>query len=433
MTRARKWWLGIGFTLGVFALLAVIVVSLIPSDEELALRAAAELEAKLGVPVSIGALYWQLLPSPLVVIENAATRQPQPVEVKKLTAYLDTAALWQRRLKVDRAELQGAVVPQLSLRALARQGQTVGADKPGKFTVDEIPLARFEFHDVTWISRRGNHVVYDGEVDFDARWRPRTAQLRRPEVKPATDLTLTRQGQDDRWDVRANVGGGSANGQAQLDSGASGAMRLTGKLQPRGIEVDSALQAFNRRSIVAGKASGETTLSASGATVGELAQSLHTTTPFTVGRSTLLRFDLDKAIRTVGKDHSGKTPLDSITGQLDTQNTPDGMVVDFSSIKATSGALSASGKARVANRQIDAEFAVDLVKGLVGIPLKISGPLDQVKVSVPASAVAGAVVGTTVLPGIGTAIGARIGAAIGQIFGAKPAGQTSAAPAGKRP
>ena len=430
MTHARKWWLGIGFTLGVFALLAVIVVSLIPSDEELARRAAAELEAKLGVPVSIGALHWQLLPSPLVVIENAATRQPQPLEVKKLTAYLDTAALWQRRLKVDRAELQGAVVPQLSLRALAPQDPAAGADKPGSFTVDEIPLARFEFHDVTWISRRGNRVVYDGEVDFDAGWRPRTAQLRRPEVKPATDLTLTRQGQDDRWDVRANVGGGAANGQVQLESGAKGgAMRLSGKLQPRGIEVDSALQAFNRRSIVAGKASGETTLSASGATVGELAQSLHTTTPFTVGRSTLLRFDLDKAIRTVGKDHSGKTPLDSITGQLDTQNTPDGMVVDFSRIKAKSGALSASGKARVANRHIDAEFAVDLVKGLVGIPLKISGPLDQVKVSVPASAVAGAVAGTAVLPGIGTAIGARIGAAMGQIFGARPA----AAPAGKRP
>ena len=343
--------------------------------------------------------------------------------MKKLTAYLDKAALWQRRLKVDRAELQGAVVPQLSLRALGRQDQTAGADKPGKFSVDEIPLARFEFRDVTWISRRGNRIVYDGDMDFDAGWRPRTAQLRRPDVKPATDLTLTRQGQDDRWELRANVGGGSANGQVQLQPDAQGAMRLTGKLQPRGIEVDSALQAFNRRSIVAGKPSGETTLSASGATAGELAQSLHTATSFTLGRSTLLRFDLDKAIRTVGKDHAGKTPLDTITGQLDTQNTPDGMVVDFSRIKATSGALSASGKARVANSRIDAEFAVDLVDGLVGVPLKVSGPLAQVQVSVPASAVAGAVIGTTVLPGIGTAIGARIGSAIGRIFGSKPAGK----------
>ena len=127
----------------------------------------------------------------------------------------------------------------------------------------------------------------------------------------------------------------------------------------------------------------------------------------------------------MGKVHAGKSPLDSITGQLDTQNTPDGMVVDFSRIKATSGALSASGKARVVNSRIDAEFAVDLVDGLVGVPLKISGPLAQVQVqvSVPASAVAGAVIGTTVVPGIGTAIGARIGSAIGLIFGSKPAGK----------
>ena len=433
MTRARKWWVGVGAVLGVLALLAVVLVSLIPSDEELASRAATELEAALGVPVSIGALHWQLLPSPRVVIENAATRQPQPVEVKKLTAYLDSAALWQRRLKVERAELEGAVVPQLSLRALGRQDRAAGTDKPGKFTIDEIPLAQFEFRDVTWISRRGNHIVYDGEVDFDAGWRPRIAQLRRPDVKPATDLTLTRQGQDDQWDVRANVGSGTAHGQVQLQSGAQGAMRLTGKLQPRGIEVDSALQAFNRRSIIAGKASGETTLSASGRAVGELAQSLHTTTSFTIGRSTLLRFDLDKAIRTVGKDHAGKTPLDSISGQLDTQNTPEGMVVDYSRIKVTSGALSASGKAHIANRRIDAEFTVDLVNGLVGVPLKVSGPLEQVQVSVPASAVAGAVVGTAILPGIGTAIGARIGAALGQIFGSEPAGKKSPAPAGKRP
>ena len=127
----------------------------------------------------------------------------------------------------------------------------------------------------------------------------------------------------------------------------------------------------------------------------------------------------------MGIDHAGKSPLDSITGQLDTQNTPDGLVVDFSIIKATSGALSASGKARVVNSRIDAEFAVDLVDGLVGVPLKISGPLAQVQVqvSVPASAVAGAVIGTTVVPGIGTAIGARIGSAKGQIFGSKPAGK----------
>jgi hypothetical protein len=53
-----------------------------------------------------------------------------------------------------------------------------------------------------------------------------------------------------------------------------------------------------------------------------------------MGKSTLLRFDLDKAVRTAGKEHAGQTPLESITGRLDTQNTPQGMVVTYTGLKA---------------------------------------------------------------------------------------------------
>ncbi|MDB5744968.1 MAG: hypothetical protein JWR68_3283 [Polaromonas sp.] len=421
MTRARKWLLGLGIFIGVLAVAAGVLLSLIPSDEELAQRAAGELQAALGVPVTIGALHWQLLPSPRVEVENAATGQPQPIEVKKLTAHVNTAALWQRRLKLDWVEVQGAVVPQLSLRGLGRPQADAPDNKAGKFTVDAVPLARIDFHEVTWITRRGTRVVYDGEADFDAGWRPRTARLRLPHAASATNLTLTRQGQEDRWEAQASVGGGTAHGQVQLQAADKGELRLSGKLQPRNVEVASALQAFNRNSIISGKASGETSLSGRGDSLAELAQSLHTTTAFTMGRSTLRRFDLDKAIRSLGRDHAGETPLDGITGRLDTQNTPQGMVVTYSGLKTQSGAFSASGKARLANRQIDAEFAVDLIDGVVGVPLKITGPVNQIKVSVPASAIAGAAVGTAVLPGIGTALGARIGAAIGQLFGSEPA------------
>lgn len=422
MTRAGKWLLGGSIAVGALAMLALVLVNLFPSDEALAQRASAELQAALGVPVSVGSVHWRLLPSPTVVIENAATGQAEPVEVKKLTLYLDTAALWQRRLKVDRAELAGAVLPQLSLRSLGRQPPPTNAESQKKFSFDELPLAHIDFHDVTWISRRGIRTVYDGEADFDARWRPRTARLRRTGFTPATDLSLSRQGQDDRWQVRINLGGGTAHGEVQLQSQAKGGLRLTGKLQPQGIELASALLAFNRRAAVAGTASGETTLSATGAGMGDLAQSLHTSTSFRIGSATLLRFDLDKAVRSVGKVHTGKTPLDSITGQLDTQNTPQGMVLDYTRLKTSSGALSASGKAHIANRKIDAELAVDLVDGVVGVPLKVNGPLEQVQVSVPASAVAGAVAGTAVLPGIGTAIGARVGATLGKLFGSDAVG-----------
>lgn len=405
--------------------LALVLV--LPSDEALAVRAAGELQRRLGVPVTLGALHWRLLPVPVVALQDAATRQPQPIQIKKLTIYPNLAALLDGRFKVDRMEVDGAVVPQLSLRAL---DQGLRASGPG---TTATPLERFVFRDLRWIARYGIAVVYDGEIDFDPNWRPRQAQLRRPDFKPATDLSLTRQGQEDRWVTRINVGGGTAHGEVRLQARAKGRLYLDGKLQPRGIEVASALAAFNRRSIIAGKASGNTTLSANGDTAGELAQSLHSKTTFTMSRATLLRFDLDKAIHSAGKEHAGQTPLDSVSGQLDTQNTPQGIVVDYTGIKASSGALSASGRARVAKRQIEAEFSVDLVEGVVGLPLQVNGPLENVKVSVPRGVVAGAALGTAVLPGVGTAIGARVGAALGKIFTPQRDRKNSTAPPSKPP
>lgn len=423
MTRGRKWLVGLGASASLLALAAVILVSLLPSDEEIAGTAAARLSDALGAEVRIGAVQWQVFPSPAVMVQDVAIVRPQPITLKSLVLYPDLGALWRKRIKFSEVTVAGAVVPQMSLRGLGAGGKSTPGDTR-QWTVDPLPLARFVFSDVTWISRRGIPVVYDGEVDFDMNWRPRTAALRRPGVTPPTELLLNRSGDEDRWAVDIKVGGGTVNGQISLQELAGGRLKLSGRLKPDKVEVASALEAFNRRPAVSGRASGDSILAAEGDTVLDLAQSLNTRTPFVMGPGKLLRFDLDKAVRTVGKDHSGQTPLESVTGLLETQNTPEGMVSYFRDIRATSGALSASGNARLFNRQIEAEFAVDLVDGIVGVPLRVSGPTTDVKVSVPPGAVAGAVVGTAVLPGIGTAIGARIGATLGKLFG--PAPQASA-------
>lgn len=432
MTRTRKWLAGLGILVAVVVLLGLFGLSLIPKDEELARRAAAKLTEVSGVPVSVGAVQWRALPAPSVVFQNVVTEQSRPIELRRVTLYFELGALLQRRVKVDRVLLQGATIPQLSLRALAK---TAGAD-PARPTqmlaVDELPLARFEFRDVTWLTRRGLALVYEGEIDFDANWRPRTGQIRRPGVVPAADLSVIREGQEDRWATRINLAGGTANGEIRLQIGANGRLHLDGTLKPEGIDAAQALIAFNRRAVLAGTASGLTTLSADGDTAGELVQSLHTQSTLRVSRARLLRFDLEKAVRSAGREHAGQTPLDSLTAQLNTQNTAQGIVIDFSNVKASSGALTATGKGRLAKQTIDAEVAVDLVSGVVGVPLTISGPVSAVKVSVPPSAIAGAAVGTAVLPGIGTAIGARVGGALGSIFGGKPSRKPGPAP-GKKP
>ena len=421
MTRTRKWLAGLGMVVAVVVLLGLVGWNLIPKDEELARRAAAQLTEVSGVPVTVGALQWRVLPVPGVVLQNVATQQSRPITLKKLTLYFELGQLLQRRLKVDRMLLEGATVPQLSLRALGKTARANTAPPTQMLSVDELPLARFEFNDVTWLTRRGLALVYEGEIDFDANWRPRTGQLRRSGVVPAADLTITRAGQEDRWATRINLADGTANGELRLQTRADGRLHLSGTLKPEGIDAAQAVVAFNRRAVLAGKASGVTTLSADGDTVGELVQSLTTRSTLRVSRARLLRFDLEKAVRSAGREFAGQTPLDSLTAQLDTQNTLQGIVIDVTNVKASSGALTATGKGRLANQTIEAEVAVDLVSGVVGVPLTISGPVSAVKVSVPAAAIAGAAVGTAVLPGIGTAIGARIGAALGNIFDAKPA------------
>lgn len=430
MSLNRPWVLGAGLLLAALALAAAGIAWWLPSNAVLAQRTSAALEATLGVPVQVGGLEWQLLPMPRLVLNTLRTDQPQPITIEKLTVRLDLPALLQRQVQIRHASVVGAVVHQVSLGVRQARGLTEAATPAwGGFQLHPLPLATLVFRDVTWVPRNGIGVVCDGAVAFDAGWRPRTAQLQLPQAQTTATLSLTRQGDADRWDVSARVGGGTLAGSATLGThnptGADAQLTLSGQLQPRGIEVAQALAAFNRQSVVRGAASGETTLAAQGAHLGELVQSLQTRTTFTLQPATLVTFDLDKAIRSAGRDTAGQTALDSVTGQLATRNTPTGMVLQFGPIQARSGRLSATGQATLANRQVDATLAVDLVDGLVGIPLRVRGSMDQPQVSVPPGAVAGAVVGTAVLPGVGTAIGARVGSGLGgaldTLFGTPPA------------
>ena len=412
-----KVWLKWAFRFGlaaiaVFGLGVVAVAWWLPSGAELARRISAEASEKLGVKVSVGTVHWALLPVPSITIHDLRTEQAQPMVVGKLSAFPNMRMLLQRRLVLERVELDDATVPGKSLQALEAK-----PDALRDYAGDGVPLKRFVFRNITWISYSGIATVFDGEIDFDPHWRPRHAALRRPGNTPPFTLTVTREAQADRWRTDIVVGGGTAHGQVVLKTAAIGSsMQLRGQLAPRGIEVSSALNTFNRRSPIAGQASGQTELWAEGKSLRQLTRSLHTQTRFTVNPTTVLRFDLDKAIRTRGKEHDGQTALQELTGKLDTQNGAEGMRVTVTDIRALAGKFTATGKAMVYHGQIEASGNLDLVEGALGVPFTLSGPVQKPKVTVPPGFYAGAAIGTVLLPGIGTAIGARIGSAIGEIF-----------------
>lgn len=439
---ARYWpkWLAwtVAGLVTVSAAAAALLAVFVPSDEDLAQRAAQELTQAVGTPVRVGSLHWQLLPQPAVVLTNVlagevagpadAEANAQPAgTLQRVLLVPDArwATLRSRRLRLLRAEVDGAVVQQRALGAFKGMGHSAGKGSPSAADTP-TPLDQLVWRQVTWVSRHGVSVVLAGNARFDPAWRPRTATVQLPDAKVPADLTLTRQGSDDRWTLQSRIGGGTASGDLLLQTSAT-AWTVGGTLALQGIGVADALQAVNRRSVVSGLANGSTVMSANATFAegpGQLARSLRTDTRFTMGKSQLLRFDLDKAIRTAGSDTQGQTPLDSITGTVSTQNTGDGMVIDFRDVKAASGTLTATGRARLANRQVEAEVSVDLagglVGGLVGVPLRITGPVSAVRVSIAPGALAGAAVGTAVLPGVGTALGARLGTALGKLFRREP-------------
>jgi hypothetical protein len=422
MTRPLRW---IASLAAVAMLLlgggALLLILLLPSDAELAAEVGARFQRASGIGLKVGSLHWSLRPSPVVVLSELATEQQAPITVRRLVIRPQLAALWRRQLAVESLEIEGGVLPRASVRAFRGRWNSAGVGAPGllagAWTLAEVPLERLLLRDVVWIDRRGIALAYDADVLFDPAWRPREAELRRPGVTPPARLRLEREGSEDRWRTLIDVGGGTWNGSTQLQALDDGRLRLGAELEPRGVDVVTLLRSFGRHAAVDGKLAGRTTVDAEGADAGELVRRLHTRTRFTVAPATLEGFDLARAVRSAGTSRGGRTALDSLAGTLDTQAGEDGIVLRYSAVKARSGVLTASGNATVLNRRLDGELAVDLVDGVVGVPLKVGGTLDAPELSLTGGALTGAAVGSAVLPGVGTAIGARIGQQMERLFG----------------
>lgn len=410
--------------LGTLALLlvggAAAVAWWLPSEAELATRLQTEFEQRSGIGLQVGRVHWALRPVPVVVVEDIATVQDRPITARRvaLTPQLG-ALLWQRRIAIDDLEIDGVVLPRASVRAFRGRGEGANAPASGGWALAPVPVRHVTFSDVTWIDRRDIALAYDGRIDFDAGWRPRVAEAARRGVTPPARLTLAREGDADRWRTDIDVAGGSWRGVSVLEALDGGALRFSAQLEAANVDVAQLTAAFQRRSAVDGRLFGQTEVRSEAADLGELVRAVHSRTRFSVKPARLLRFDLAKAVTTAGISRDGQTPLDELTGTLDTQSTDAGVVLRYSNLKARSGLLTASGSATVMNRKLDGEVAVDIVDGVVGVPLKVGGTLEAPELSLTGGALTGAAIGSAVLPGVGTAIGARIGQKIENLFGGK--------------
>ena len=423
----RRWLLGIAVALLLGAGALVWVVSArLPTDDEVAAKIAEAFEKRFGVALKVGGAHWALVPVPVLVLSDIATDQPRPITLRRVSVQLQLAPLLQRVIAVDEIEVDGLVLPRASVRAFRGKGPKPRESGegvialPAPWTLAPVPVEQLRWRDVSWIDRRDISLAYDGDIRFDPGWRPRQARIERAGTPSAVRLRLDRQAGQDRWRTRIDVGGGTWNGVTRFEVLPTGKLRVSAELEPRQVDIEGLVQAFDRRTSLAGKVSGQTTLTAQADTaedLGSLLRSLHTRTVFTVQPATLTRLDVAKAVTTAGISRGGSTQLDQLTGTLDTQGTEDGVVMRYTNLKARSGVLTASGNLKLFNRKLDGEIAVDIVDGVVGVPLKIGGTMSDPELSLTGGALTGAAIGSAVLPGVGTAIGARVGQQVEKMFG----------------
>ena len=285
--------------------------------------------------------------------------------------------------------------------------------------------------DVTWQGGKGDSITIDADARLGADAVPDRVSMTlvKSQIKGVGDLRGTEaklQREGTGYTVAIELKGGaekplrrgSIKGQivVQMPVTPGAETVLQGQLDTRDLDLSLV---GDKAPPLSGRLEAQTTLSARAANLGGLLEVLQTQSRFTVRNAVVHGIDLAKAVKTVGLNRGGETPLDVLAGQVRTQ----GKAIQLSNLVASSGVLSASGNVAVApSRTLSGRINVELgssvlpaaAKGAVGVPLVVGGTLDAPEVTLTRAALIGAAIGNVIMPGMGTGAGASLGDKVGE-------------------
>lgn len=389
----------------------------------------------LGQPVVIGDLQLRLLPTPRAVARGVRVGKREEVKVEELqivpdlVSYLSGAGAI-RLISADKVELKEAAlqipgkmpkggepvaVRRVVLLDVRLQHSTL---KVPLFDLDldltdgqEISKARFSSRDGAL------KVLLDpAEVAGRAKIRLEASKWRLPlAAAPLVFDALKAEGslEGKRLDlprIEGRLYGGTFKASARVDW--RKLWQVSGSAHLDGIDAAPVQRALGKEARLTGRVSASSKFAASARNPEQLAGVLSADGPFNVADGVYQGVDLAKVGDLIGsKGAGGATRFDELRGKLQLR----GKRVRIDELCARSTALVAGGFVEVAPEQtLSGRLGVSVAKtaGFMGVPVTLSGTVQEPVVRPTRGYTIGAVVGTVILPGVGTALGGSAGGAL---------------------
>lgn len=435
MKKSQKILIGIAIVVG----LLLIVPFLIPMQTYLheAEKVASD---KLGQPVTIGSAHLFLLPSPRVAASNIVVGKHQELKVENLVVTPTISSLFSATKTID-LSISKPIIKKAALDFIAAlNSNKLAPSEPTsvhvrQISVDELRLVwpDSKYPDLnlkatlTEANALESAVIETVDGKLTANVSPEgegqlivlnASQWTLPAGLPLLidKAKIEMHLKDSRLNI-SNIDialyGGKLTGNAALNWQKN--WRLQGKLTVDNLAVKQPSRLVSKAVYLSGNLLGNGSFSAKAKDAEHLAENLRADFKFKVNNGVLHGLDLVRVASLLLKQNQsgGETQFDAFSGVLNVS----GKQYHLRNLNVSSGLLAATGQVKVKpNKTLDGDVVVDVKAGmgLAGVPLDVSGTVNNPVVLPNKAAVAGAIAGTAVLPGVGTSIGAKVGAKTGE-------------------
>lgn len=436
-----KRWKIVGISLVVVLAVAVVLPLLIPTEKyRTALQDVAS--EKLGKPVAIEQLSFQLLPWPAATLTGLVIGKEQPVRVGAVTVTPDLFSLLSKVKIIRSVSVHDLTVNPALLGLVDTLAKPEPSPEPKTVLVKHIEVSglQLDLDALKWgplkadanLNEAGLESVKAGPEDdsltltllpeaVDTYQLILEGKRFKLPIEPALMFdNLHGQGRLtktalDMTQFNAKLYGGDLQAPVRLDW--KQGMRVNGKAKATGVEVAQIVKMLSPTNAFSGRLYADGGYEMAAPTPAKLVDNMKAKVRFEIKDGVLDKVDLASAAKLLTRQgaRGGQTQFDQLSGVA----VVEGKRYHLQEIKVSSGALNAGGDVAISPaKELSGQVTVELkaTATLVSVPLNISGTIEEPALFPSGAALAGAAVGTGLMGPVGTAIGSKAGQALEKLF-----------------